>query len=67
MSEHDHIWNELPFAERKRLAPYMMETQILHLTQARMMIVRNHNRQLAELDAWIGNIQRSLKNPEAIG
>mgnify|MGYP000443856071 CR=1 FL=1 len=67
MSEHTNLWNDLPFDERKRLSPYMMEMQILHLTQARSMIVNNHHRQLAELDAWIGNIQRALKNPETIG
>lgn len=59
--KHTHLWNDLPIAERERLAPYQMESQILHLQQARSLIVKNHTRTLEEIDAWIANIRRSLK------
>lgn len=60
MGVHDKLWNDLPLAERQRLAPYELETHILHLTQCRAMIVRNHVQQLRELDDWIKNCRRDL-------
>jgi hypothetical protein len=65
VSKHDHLFNDLPFEERKRLAPYMIESQIRHLAQARALIVRAHNAELRELDLWIQNCERSLREEEA--
>lgn len=61
---HEHLWNNLAPDERRRLHPHMIETHILHLEQARAMIVRNHERQLRELDDWIANCRRSLRDAE---
>ena len=58
---HTHLWNDLPFDERKRLMPHMIETHILHLQQVRSMIVAAHKAELARLDAWIANCRDSLK------
>jgi hypothetical protein len=58
---HTHLWNELPFEERKRLHPYMAETHILHLEQTRTLIVAHHNKTLDELDRQIENIKLELK------
>jgi ribosome-associated translation inhibitor RaiA len=58
--KHDHLWNDLPYAERERLAPYQMESQINNLRGARVIMVEHHKQMLADLDAWISNIQREL-------
>lgn len=60
-NEHSHLWNDLPDAERKRLVPFLIESQVLHLEQTRSMIVRGHERTLAELDAQIVNLKSELK------
>lgn len=60
MGVHDHLWNDMPIEDRKRLMPYEIETHILHLEQCREMIVKNHKRQLQELDDWIKNCHRTL-------
>lgn len=65
MSKHDHLWNSMPLDERKRLAPYMIENQILHLRQVRAVIIRAHATELHELDEWIKNCERSLREEEA--
>jgi len=61
MADFSHLWNDLPFEERMRLMPCQIESQILHLTQARNVIVRSHKRTLAEMDDWIKNLERDLK------
>jgi hypothetical protein len=57
-----HLWNDLPFDERKRLHPYMVETHILHLEQMRTLMVAHHTKALAELDRQIENLKRELRN-----
>lgn len=61
MGVHDKLFNDMPFEERKRLAPYMIETQILHLKQARTELVKGHQATLARLDGWIKNCEESLR------
>jgi len=65
MSKHDKLWNDLSDAERKRLMPYQIESQILHMRQCREVAVRNHKRQLRELDEWIKNLERELSKYNA--
>lgn len=60
MSEYTHLWNDMPFDERKRLMPYMIETHILHLTQTRATIVAAHQCALREIDDQIKNLRQSL-------
>lgn len=60
MGIHDKLFNDMPLEERKRLAPYMIETQILHLRQARAELVHGHQATLARLDSWIKNCEQSL-------
>jgi len=60
MSEHDHLWNNMPIEERERLMPYEMANHALHLKQVRAVLVRGHKKTLAELDDWIKNIERDL-------
>ena len=57
---YSHLWNDLPFEERKRLMPYMIARQLLHVEQARLVIVRNHQRTLDEMDDHIKNLKDSL-------
>lgn len=61
---HTHLWNNLPLQERERLHPYMIEQQILHLKQAREVIARRQAATLKEIDDWIKNCERSLKDAE---
>ena len=61
MAEFDHLWNDLPLDERKRLTPYQLESQIRHLRTARKTIVKGHARTLADIDQWIGNLETELR------
>lgn len=65
MGNHDHLWNDMPIEERRRLSPYMIETQILHLEQARAVLAREQARVLRELDNWIANCRDSLRREVA--
>jgi hypothetical protein len=60
VSQHSHLWNDMPFDERKRLMPYAIETHILHLTQTRAMIVEGHRATLDRLDSQIKNLRNDL-------
>lgn len=57
-------WNDLPFDERTRLHPMMIEAQILHLEQAKAAIIKQHKAALHEFDAWIANCRIWLKRAE---
>ena len=58
--KHDKLWNDLPEAERKRLMPHMMESQILHIEQCKRKAVNHHKQHIKELNEQIKNIERSL-------
>jgi hypothetical protein len=62
VSSFDHLWNDMPQEQREKLGPYMRERQILHLQQARAVLVNNHKRALKEIDDWIANIHRGTGN-----
>ncbi len=63
---HSDLWNNLPDAERSRLHPFLIETHILHLEQTRQKIVRAHKELLADIDAQITNLRKSLSSAELI-
>lgn len=65
MNAHTHLWNDMPFAERKRLMPYMIEAQILHAEQAKLVMVRNHKRAMDEMNSLIKNLKESLRREVA--
>lgn len=56
----DHLWNNLPDSERKRLHPYFTESHILHLRQTKLVIEQNYERTIKEIDDHIRYLQRSL-------
>lgn len=58
---HEHLWNNLPDDERKRLMPYELESQITHIKQVRQKVVDGHKRTLREIDDWIKSLEHSLK------
>lgn len=69
MSKYAHLWNNLPIEERKRLMPYAIETQIVHLKQGRLKAVEAHKKCLRDFDDHIRNCQRDLdkyETPELI-
>lgn len=65
-SNHSYLWNSLPKDERTRLMPYQIESQILHLWQARQVLINNHNRTLQDIDEWIASLRRGLADHERV-
>lgn len=61
LSNHTHLWNELPEDVRKKLAPYMIEAQILHIWQVQQAMIRAHKSAMKEIDDWIENCEHSLR------
>ena len=60
-SKFNHLWNDLPKEERMRMMPHMIESQILHIEQCKVMAVRAHKKHMKELNDWVGNLRKSLK------
>ena len=60
-SKFDHLWNDLPDDERHRLMPHMIESQILHIEQCKIIAVRAHKKHMSELNDWISNLRKSIK------
>lgn len=56
-----HLWNSLPFDERKRLMPYAVESQKLHIVQCKQKAISAHKKHMKELDEWIANLDSELK------
>jgi hypothetical protein len=59
-AEFVDLWNELPDADRMRLAPYLMEVQIRNILQCRQNAVDAHKLHLKRLDEHVENIKRSI-------
>ena len=57
---YEHLWNDLPDEERKRLMPYEIENEIVKIKQTREMVVQGHKATLRRIDGWITNLQTSL-------
>ena len=55
-----HLWNDLPFDERERLMPHMIEMQKLHIWQCKQKAIRAHKAHMKELDDLILNLNREL-------
>jgi hypothetical protein len=60
-SDFTHLWNDLPFEERKRLTPYMVETQKLHIWQCKQRAILAHKEHMRGFDDWIACIDRALE------
>jgi hypothetical protein len=56
-----HLWNDFPLEERKRLAPFMVENQKLHIIQCKNKAIEAHKRHMRELDDWMKNLDLDLK------
>lgn len=61
---HSQLWNNLPFEERTRLMPLMIQNQIRHMEQARALAVRAHRKHMREIDDWIANLKADLAKEE---
>lgn len=59
-SHFDHLWNDLPKEERKRLMPHMVEDQYLHIWQVKQKAIRAHKAHMAELNAWMKNLRSDI-------
>ena len=60
-SNFNHLWNDLPFEERQRLIPHMIESQKLHIWQCKQKAIDAHEAQMKVLDDWMNNLDRELK------
>ena len=56
-----HLWNDLPFDERKRLMPHMIERQRVHIWQCKQTAIKAHKKHMKELDDWLKNLESELK------
>lgn len=65
MAEFDHLWNDLPFEERARLAPFQIQCQILQIEQVKAVAVNAHKQHMAVLDGWLRNLRKSLTEKAA--
>ena len=59
-NKFNHLWNDLPSEERKRLMPNMIETQILHVWQCKRIAILAHKKHMAQLNDWIKNLESDL-------
>ena len=59
-NKFNHLWNDLPIEERKRLMPNMIETQILHVWQCKRIAILAHKKHMAQLNDWIKNLESDL-------
>ena len=62
--KHSNLWNDLPDAERKRLMPHMLESQILHIEQCKLKANSAHKSHVRDLDKQISNITAALRKAE---
>jgi hypothetical protein len=60
-NDFDHLWNDLPFEERKRLMPHMVESQKLHIWQCKIKAIAAHKKHMKELDDWLSNLELELR------
>ena len=60
-NDFSNLWNDLPFEERKRLMPHMIESQRLHILQCKKKAIDAHKRHMRELDDWIENLNAELE------
>jgi len=60
-NDFDHLWNDLPFEERTRLMPHMVESQKLHIWQCKTRAIAAHKRHMKEIDGWLANLDEELR------
>ena len=56
----DHLWNNLPFEERERMMPHMIESQKLHIWQCKQKAILAHKKHMKELDTWMASLDSEL-------
>lgn len=61
---HDfkHLWNDMSFDERKRLMPYMIESQKLQIFQCKMKAIRAHKALMADFDDRVKLLNKELNS-----
>ena len=64
MSIFSDIWNAQPLETRKLMSGMIMKHDLRNIKIIREMVVRNHKRTLTEIDAWVANLEKNLKQAE---
>lgn len=59
-NDFSHLWNEIPFEERNRLMPHVIETQRLHIWQCKQKAILAHKRLINEFDERLSNLNKEL-------
>lgn len=60
-NDFDHLWNDLPDDERKRLMPHMVETQKLHVWQCKQKAIAAHKQHMRTLDDLLRGLDYELR------
>lgn len=60
-NDFTHLWNDLPFEERSRLMPYMVQSQKLQIWQVKQKAIAAHKKHMRELDDWMANLDSELR------
>jgi len=55
-----HIFNDLSFAERDRLSPYLIENQKFHVWQCKQKAIEAHKKHMKKLDDWMNSLDGEL-------
>lgn len=59
-----HLWNDLPYDERERLMPYMIEQHLFHLWQCRAKAARHHEAHIKSIDDHMDSLKQGLAKYE---
>ena len=58
---YSHLWNELPQAERERLMPHMLESQIVHIEQCKLKAISAHKKLMKELNEQQKYLEKNVE------
>lgn len=58
----NHLWNDLPFEERMRLMPHMLEMQKLHVWQCKQKAITAHKSHMKQLNDLMESLDKELKD-----
>ena len=64
--KHTYLWNELPYEERLRLTPYMIESQIRDIQQCKRKAKKAHESLMKDMNNHIKNLRSELSKLEKI-
>jgi len=61
MNDFSHLWNDLPFEERTRLMPFLVEAQLRYIEQGKGIAIRAHKKYLSDVNILQKSLKQELK------